>query len=71
MFQRTAQWMFPNPNYHRRVPEGDRWAMRHLPFYGRWFRFLTFYPGRRPEHRELAHRPDYDDGGLAISAATG
>jgi 4-hydroxyacetophenone monooxygenase len=44
VFQRTAQWMFPNMNYHRAVPEGDAWAMRHLPFYARWFRFLMFYP---------------------------
>ena len=40
-----------------RVPDGDRWAMRHLPFYGRWFRFLTFYPGAGLTHRALAHRP--------------
>jgi 4-hydroxyacetophenone monooxygenase len=44
IFQRTAQWMFPNMNYHREVPSGDAWAMRHLPFYARWFRFLMFYP---------------------------
>ena len=44
VYQRTAQWMFPNMNYHREVPEGDVWAMRHLPFYARWFRFLMFYP---------------------------
>ena len=58
MFQRTAQWMFPNPHYHERVPDGDRWAMRHLPFYGRWFRFLTFYPGAGPDARPLARRPE-------------
>src|SRR5688500_6394509 len=45
VFQRTAQWMFPNDKYHAQVPEGEQWAIRHLPFYGRWFRFLTFYPG--------------------------
>lgn len=44
IYQRTAQWMFPNMNYHRAVPDGDAWAMRHLPFYARWFRFLMFYP---------------------------
>lgn len=44
IYQRTAQWMFPNMNYHRSVPDGDVWAMRHLPFYARWFRFLMFYP---------------------------
>jgi 4-hydroxyacetophenone monooxygenase len=45
VFQRTAQWMFPNPNYHEKVGDGVRWALRHLPFYGRWYRFLLFWPG--------------------------
>ena len=45
VFQRTAQWMFPNPNYHAPVGPGVRWALRHLPFYGRWYRFLIFWPG--------------------------
>ena len=29
----------------RQVPPGDRWAMQHLPFYARWFRFVMIYPG--------------------------
>jgi 4-hydroxyacetophenone monooxygenase len=45
VFQRSAQWMFPNPNYHAKVGPGVRWALRHLPFYGRWYRFLLFWPG--------------------------
>ncbi len=45
VFQRSAQWMFPNPNYHEKVGPGVRWALRHLPFYGRWYRFLLFWPG--------------------------
>jgi 4-hydroxyacetophenone monooxygenase len=45
IFQRTAQWMFPNPLYHEPVPDGDRWASRHLPFFGRWYRFIMTYPG--------------------------
>ncbi len=44
VFQRTAQWMFPNPNYHAKVGEGFKWALRHLPYYGRWFRFLIYWP---------------------------
>ncbi len=68
IFQRTAQWMFPNPNYHRTVPEGDKWAMRHLPFYNRWFRFLTFWPGAGIDVERSRVDPDYDDSdGLAIS----
>jgi 4-hydroxyacetophenone monooxygenase len=45
VIQRTAQWMFPNPNYHQQVGPGVRWALKHLPFYGRWYRFLIFWPG--------------------------
>jgi 4-hydroxyacetophenone monooxygenase len=68
VFQRTAQWMFPNPNYHERVPDGERWAMRHLPFYGRWFRFLTFYPGSGINIENSRRDPNFDDSdGLAIS----
>ena len=68
VFQRTAQWMFPNPNYHREVPDGDRWAMRHLPAYQRWFRFLTFYPGAGLHMDYSRVDPNYDDAdGLAIS----
>jgi 4-hydroxyacetophenone monooxygenase len=69
IFQRTAQWIFPNPIYHSSVPEGDRWALRHLPFYGRWFRFMQTYPGIAVGTTPYRADPDYDDAdGLAISA---
>ena len=45
VFQRSAQWMFPNPNYHAKVGPGKRWALEHLPYYARWYRFLLFWPG--------------------------
>ncbi len=68
VFQRTAQWMFPNEHYHEQVPDGDRWAMRHLPFYGRWFRFITFYPGSGLTMERSRIDPSYDDSdGLAIN----
>ena len=44
IFQRTAQWVMPNPMYHTKVPPGETWAMRHLPFYARWLRFMMTYP---------------------------
>ncbi|HMC39890.1 MAG TPA: NAD(P)/FAD-dependent oxidoreductase [Acidimicrobiales bacterium] len=68
VFQRTAQWMFPNPNYHAAVEPGVRWALRHLPFYGRWYRFLIFWPAC--DHGLAAARvdPDYPDQQRAVSA---
>jgi 4-hydroxyacetophenone monooxygenase len=42
--------------------------MRHLPFYERWFRFLTFYPGAGLSIENSRVDPAYDDGsGLAVS----
>lgn len=68
IYQRTAQWMFPNPVYRSPVPAGDRWALRHLPFYARWFRFLMTYPGIAMGTTGFRRDPDYPDGdGMAIS----
>jgi 4-hydroxyacetophenone monooxygenase len=67
VFQRTAQWMFPNPNYHAEVGRGVRWALRHLPFYGRWYRFLLFWPGCDKGLQAARVDPDYPDPQRAVS----
>ncbi|TPG33654.1 flavin-containing monooxygenase [Mycolicibacterium hodleri] len=67
VFQRTAQWMFPNPNYHEPVGAGIRWALRHLPFYGRWYRFLLFWPGCDKGLAAARVDPDYPDQSRAVS----
>ncbi|MEU0498828.1 NAD(P)/FAD-dependent oxidoreductase [Mycobacterium sp. NPDC006124] len=67
VFQRTAQWMFPNPNYHAAVGQGVQWALRHLPFYGRWYRFLLFWPGCDKGLAAARVDPDYPDQGRAVS----
>lgn len=61
VFQRTAQWMFPNPMYHEPVADGVRWAMEHLPYYGRWYRFLLLWPGADKGLDAARVDPDYDD----------
>jgi 4-hydroxyacetophenone monooxygenase len=67
VFQRTAQWMFPNPNYHATVGPGVRWALRHLPFYGRWYRFLILWPGCDKGLEAARVDPDYPDQQTAVS----
>ena len=67
VFQRTAQWMFPNPNYHEKVGPGVRWALRHLPFYGRWYRFLLFWPSCDTGLDAARVDPDYPDQQTAVS----
>ncbi len=44
IFQRSPQWMVPNPRYHARVDEAKKWLLRHVPYYARWYRFLLFWP---------------------------
>jgi 4-hydroxyacetophenone monooxygenase len=67
VFQRTAQWMFPNPNYHAEVGPGVQWALRHLPFYGRWYRFLLFWPGCDKGLDAARVDADYPDQQKAVS----
>lgn len=67
VFQRTAQWMFPNPMYHEPVADGVRWAMEHLPYYGRWYRFLLLWPGADKGLDAARVDPDYNDHGNAVS----
>ncbi|WP_426570889.1 flavin-containing monooxygenase [Aquihabitans sp. McL0605] len=67
VFQRSAQWMFPNPNYHAQVGAGVPWAIRHLPYYGRWYRFLLFWPACDGGLIAMTIDPDYADPEHGIS----
>jgi 4-hydroxyacetophenone monooxygenase len=69
IFQRTAQWMFPNPNYHAAVGPGVKWALRYLPFYGRWYRFLLFWPSCDTGLAAARVDPDWPDQQRAVSQA--
>jgi 4-hydroxyacetophenone monooxygenase len=69
IYQRTPQWMFPNPIYRTAVPAGDRWALRHLPFYARWFRFLMTYPGISSGTAAYRFDPEDPGDGYAVNQA--
>jgi 4-hydroxyacetophenone monooxygenase len=67
VIQRSAQWMFPNPGYHDAVGPGVPWAIEHLPFYGRWFRFLIYFPGCDGGLAAAKVDPDWDDQEHSVS----
>lgn len=49
--QRNPPWMLPTPNYHHDIKPGMAWLLRHVPSYGRWYRFWQFWvaaEGRLP-----------------------
>ena len=43
VFQRTAPWLGPTPNYHDNVGEGMKWLLKHVPYYAKWYRFWLFW----------------------------
>ncbi|PTR22137.1 cation diffusion facilitator CzcD-associated flavoprotein CzcO [Rhodococcus sp. OK519] len=40
---RSPHWIVPEKAVVNEVPEGERWAMRHLPFYQEWFRLKAYW----------------------------
>ncbi len=43
VFQRSAPWLGPAPDYHHDVEEGQKWLLKHVPFYAQWYRFWMFW----------------------------
>ncbi|OBH49302.1 NAD(P)/FAD-dependent oxidoreductase [Mycobacterium sp. E2479] len=69
VYQRTAQWMAPNVDYHASIGEGANWALRHLPYYARWVRFVSWWPITDGAADRVVIDPDWDDGGLSCGQA--
>jgi 4-hydroxyacetophenone monooxygenase len=46
-----------------------QWALRHLPFYGRWYRFLIFWPGCDGGMIAATIDPEWPDQPRSVSAA--
>jgi 4-hydroxyacetophenone monooxygenase len=67
VYQRTPQWMAPNIHYHERVGDGARWAIRHLPYYGRWLRFVSWWPIADALDEQITIDPQWDTGGRSVS----
>jgi 4-hydroxyacetophenone monooxygenase len=69
VFQRSPCWMVPNANYHRRVNDGKKWLLKHVPYYGRWYRFLLFWPGSDGLLPSLVVDPEWPHPERSVSAA--
>ena len=67
VYQRTPQWMAPNVNYHESIGDGAKWAIRHLPFYGRWLRLVSWWPLTDAVQDRVVIDPDWDNGGKSCS----
>ncbi|HEY5049225.1 MAG TPA: NAD(P)/FAD-dependent oxidoreductase [Rhizomicrobium sp.] len=43
VFQRTPPWLGPTPDYHEPVGEGQKWLLKHVPYYAQWYRFWLIW----------------------------
>ena len=68
IFQRSPHWVVPNPNYFAEVSDGMKWALAHIPFFARWYRFQLFWAFADGLHASLKVDPNWDDGGKSINA---
>lgn len=69
VFQRSPAWMTPNPIYHARVSDAMKWLLRHVPGYGRWFRFQLFWMGSDALWPSLRRDPAWPHPERAVCAA--
>ena len=42
VFQRSPSWSFVNPEYDRKIRDGEHWGISHLPYYAGWMRAAVF-----------------------------
>jgi 4-hydroxyacetophenone monooxygenase len=68
IFQRTPHWSVHNPNYHARVRPGKIWALKHIPFYDKWNRFLLFWASSDGLHASLQIDPSWSAPDQSLNA---
>ncbi len=66
VFQRTPPWPLPGPTYHDAVPEGKKWLLEHVPFYGKWYRFWLFWTLTDGFYEAVKTDPDWKGGPEAV-----
>ncbi|MEJ7800146.1 MAG: NAD(P)/FAD-dependent oxidoreductase, partial [Ilumatobacter sp.] len=59
VFQRTAQWSRPVPEYNEPVADASHWLFQNVPFYDRWYRFAQFWRYGDGLLRFLRRDPDW------------
>ena len=69
VFQRTPPWPLPGPNYHLDVPEGKKWLLEHVPYYGKWYRFFLFWTLTDGIYEGVKGDADWKGPPQAVSAA--
>ncbi len=69
VFQRSAPWLGPTPDYHDDVAEGKKWLLKHVPFYAQWYRFWLFWMLTDGIYAAVLADPAWNGPPHAVSAA--
>ena len=67
VFQRSAPWLGPTPNYHDKVADGKKWLLEHVPYYDKWYRFWLFWTLTDGILDAVAVDPAWNDTSRAVS----
>jgi 4-hydroxyacetophenone monooxygenase len=68
VFQRTAPWLVPTPDYHEEVADELRWLLRHVPAYAHWYRFWLFWRNAEGMLPLVAVDPGWQPSDRSVSA---
>ncbi|MEO7371963.1 MAG: NAD(P)/FAD-dependent oxidoreductase, partial [Ilumatobacteraceae bacterium] len=69
VFQRTPNWLAPTLEYHEDLADGNRWLLRHVPYYSQWYRFWLFWRYAEGMLPAVRVDPAWDGHGHSVSAA--
>ncbi len=68
LFQRTAPWIVPTPDYHDPVSEGLTWLFGHVPTYSELNRFSIFWRMGDGALEAVRVDPAWESDGTSVSA---
>jgi 4-hydroxyacetophenone monooxygenase len=69
VFQRSRHWIVPAPLVGKDVPEDVRWALRTIPHYAQWQRFLTYWTSSDGIYPLAVMDPDWHMKDVSVSAS--
>lgn len=69
IFQRSAPWFAPTPDYHTETGAGQTWLFKALPYYADWYRFWLFWTMTEGAMPALKRDPAWEANDGSLSAA--
>jgi len=68
IFQRSPHWAVSNPNYHKDVGPRKTAALKHIPFYAKWYRFQLLWASSDGLHASLHADPAWPTPDQSLNA---